>query len=496
MNYFITPGHSPWDYLLITASNEQQASAYEKLLNQRKDLGLIPNVKNIKVVPDPGGKRIGSGGSTILCLLTVLDCEGTPFLEPLRAPSIRPSVFQNLRVLIIHAGGDSRRLPAYGPCGKIFIPIPGEPEQAVPMALFDRLLPTYLRLPQNPGGKGQIVVSAGDVLLFFDPRKVRFDREGLIGLGCRVSPETAKNHGVFCADPNGRVRTYLQKPDPAEQAEKGAIDHARKSVLDIGVFSFDGPTAERMIGLCGPVKTPAGKWTWRADLSREIERFGLDFYREICSAPGTDTHWADYERSVRRAGSELAEHHLRQIYRSLSKIPFSLCLLPKCEFLHFGTSRELIASGKELLSKSRRFSHQARCLDINSEISRKGKIIGPDSWVEGCRIRAPLILGGENVVVGVDVEASTSVPPKTVLDIIKGKDRKGRQVWFVRCYGLDDEIHKSEAQNAHLANRPIGEWLRIIKARPEDVWKTGSSSQDRTIWKGQFSRPLSAAKTA
>jgi hypothetical protein len=259
--------NSTWDYLIITAANEQQASAYRALLDQRTDLGLIPDVKNIMVVPDPEGKRIGSGGSTILCLLTVLDREGTPFLEPIRTPSKRPSVFQNLRVLIIHAGGDSKRLPAYGPCGKIFLPIPGESDQAVPLALFDRLLPTYLELPQNPGGKGQIVVSTGDVLLFFDPQKVRFDREGITGLGCRASPETAKNHGVFCADPNGRVRIYLQKPDTAEQAEKGAIDHAGKSVLDIGVFSFDGPTAERLLGLCGPLKAPAGKWTWTAILA-------------------------------------------------------------------------------------------------------------------------------------------------------------------------------------------------------------------------------------
>lgn len=478
--------NSTWDYLIITAANEQQASAYRALLDQRKDLGLIPDVKNIMVIPDPEGKRIGSGGSTILCLLTVLDREGTPFLEPIRTPSKRPSVFQNLRVLIIHAGGDSRRLPAYGPWGKIFLPIPGESDQAVPLALFDRLLPTYLELPQNPGGKGQIVVSTGDVLLFFDPQKVRFDREGITGLGCRASPETAKNHGVFCADPNGRVRIYLQKPDTAEQAEKGAIDHAGKSVLDIGVFSFDGPTAERLLGLCGQLKAPAGKWTWTGDFSREIERFGLDFYREISSALGTETHWANYERSVRRAGSGLAERHLRTIYRSLSKTPFSLCLLPQCEFLHFGTSRELVASGQELLSKNRRFSRQAPCLNINNEISGEGKIIGPDSWVEGCRVRAPLNLGGENVVVGADVDVPTSIPPKTVLDILKGKDRKGRQVWFVRCYGIDDEIHKSEAQDARLANRPIGEWFRIIKARPEDVWKTRSAPQDRTIWKGRF----------
>ena len=41
--------NSTWDYLIITSSNEQQASAYRALLDQRKDLGLIPDVKNIKI---------------------------------------------------------------------------------------------------------------------------------------------------------------------------------------------------------------------------------------------------------------------------------------------------------------------------------------------------------------------------------------------------------------------------------------------------------------
>jgi len=528
-----------WDYLIVTAGNEAQAAAYRMLLEERRALGLIPDVDKVLVVPDAKGKRIGSGGSTILCLLAVLNSEektlraslpqnschpersegsdpkgrpesfegsrsasprsneilrsaqddtGDETATPQKRLAMTRSLFSRLRILIVHAGGDSRRLPAYGPCGKIFVPIPGESDQAVPLTIFDRLLPTYLALPPNTAGKGQVVVASGDVLLFFDSSKVKFDREskdepsarhspvasihgrvrrkwspgqspglrppGIIGLGAYAAPETAKNHGVFCAGPDGRVRTYLQKPSVDEQAAQGAIDQAGQSVLDIGVFSLDGPATARLLALCGPVRTKAGRWTWSGDLVTAIEEFGLDFYREITTAMGTETRWNDYARSVRRAGSRLPDRYLRKIHRVLAGTPFFVSLLPRCDFLHFGTSHQLIAGGNALEGAGHGPARHRSCLDINNAITGEGKLIGTDSWVEGCRIRAALTLGGENVVAGADVDEPISLPAKTVLDIVKGKNRRGKAVWFVRCYGIDDGLGQAEAEGATAAGAP------------------------------------------
>jgi galactokinase/mevalonate kinase-like predicted kinase len=477
-----------WDYLILTAGNDMQAAAFRKLLGLRNRLGLIPDVKNILVVPDTRGKRIGSGGSTLLCLLAVLNHQEQSGLKPSGRYYARygASIFSNLRILIIHAGGDSKRVPAYGSCGKIFVPIPGESDQALPLSIFDRLLPIYLTLPLHAGGKGQVVVASGDVLLFFDAEKVHFDHAGITGLGCEAAPETAKNHGVICADPGGRVLTYLQKPSVEEQAEKSAIDHAGQSVLDIGVFSFDGPTAAELVELCGAGRTGSGKWSWDGEFGRDIEESGLDFYREITSAMGRETTWPDYSKSVRRAGSRLSTDSLRRIYRSLRKIPFFLSLLPRCDFLHFGTSRQLIAGGNELLAGNRRMARHPACLNINNGISENGKIIGSDSWIEGCRVRASLTLGGENVVAGVDVDTPVSLPPGTVLDILKGKARKGKDALFVRCYGIDDGIRQTEDRGALFLNRPIGEWLKLMEARAEDVWPAEIGPKDRKIWNGRF----------
>src|SRR5947209_6475012 len=114
---------TPWDYLIVTASNDSQAAAYRGQLELRRRLGLLPNVKSVLVVADPPGRRIGSGGSTILCLLEVLQHQ---IARGAAASSDWEQWLRGLRVLIVHAGGDSRRLPAYGPCGKIFVPVPGD----------------------------------------------------------------------------------------------------------------------------------------------------------------------------------------------------------------------------------------------------------------------------------------------------------------------------------------------------------------------------------
>ena len=67
------------------------------------------------------------------------------------------AILGRLRILILHAGGDSRRLPAYSPCGKLFVPLPGESHSALGLTLFDRLAPSFLALPRGrrrPGGGG------------------------------------------------------------------------------------------------------------------------------------------------------------------------------------------------------------------------------------------------------------------------------------------------------------------------------------------------------
>ena len=259
----------PWDYVIVTASNEAQAKFYKTQLDLRHKLGLFEGVEQFLVVPDPQGQRIGSGGSTILALLKVMRREFKILGLAGISPGQIEETLNRLRILIIHAGGDSRRLPAYGPCGKIFTPIPGKSDSALGNTIFDRQFPIYRELPPSESNKGQVVVTTGDVLLFFSPKEVKFQGNGLTGLGCLISPEQAKNHGVFSADRNGQVLHFLQKPSVSQQKEKGAINEQGQSLLDIGVMELDATTATKLITLCN-IKQKDTEFHWTGPIAEEI----------------------------------------------------------------------------------------------------------------------------------------------------------------------------------------------------------------------------------
>ena len=65
---------------------------------------------------DPPGQSLGSGGGTANLLAEAwrATAPGEPFAAWLRQS----------RKLILHAGGLSRRLPAYAPVGKLLMPLP------------------------------------------------------------------------------------------------------------------------------------------------------------------------------------------------------------------------------------------------------------------------------------------------------------------------------------------------------------------------------------
>ncbi len=474
-----------WDYLIVTASNERQAEAYEAQLDARRALGLLRDVRDVLVIPDPGGKRIGSGGSTLYCLMEVLSRRLGR--EAARSnPAVWEQTLAKLRILIVHAGGDSRRLPAYSACGKIFIPVPGKNDRVVYLSLFDRLVPTFLALPTPTEGRGQVVIASGDVLLRFDPTQVRFARAGVTSLACYASPQQASRHGVFCRGEKDEVRLYLQKPSVAEQTEQGAINTEGQSCLDIGVTHLDAATAVLLLRLFGAKPDAAGRLAFAGSYGQAVLEQGLDFYREICCALGCQTSPEHHIRSAHGSRSKWTAAHLGELFGSLSGIPFNVQLLQHCEFLDFGMNRNLIQSGTRLLQEDQGLDHLQTCVDVNNEITAGGMIQGSAAWVEGCRLGAPLTLGGSNVVVGVDIAEPLSLPTGACLDVIGGRDECGNYVWFVRCYGVNDAFKEPVDEGAVFCGVPLSAWLNEIEADQEDVWSPGTERKDRTIWNARL----------
>jgi fucokinase len=471
-----------WDYLIVTASNEKQAKAYEQQLGLRKRMGMFPGIDNVSVVADPQGKRVGSGGSTIYCLMHILSLELKGKNNYLNNPSLWYDTIKKLRILIIHAGGDSKRLPAYGPCGKIFLPIPGEPDSAIPPTLFDRQLPIYLNLPPFPHGDGQVVITAGDVFLDFNPLNVAFNTKGVAGLGCKASAYQASKHGVFCAGPDGNVKYFLQKPTLKDQKEKGAVDRYEKSILDIGVMCFDANTAVKLLSLFEIATENQNKLIWKEALTDAEMKQDLDFYREICCAMGTDVTFEQYMDAVRNSGSTFDDADLKKMYLALSGTAFSVNTLPKCNFYHFGTLEQIISSGAGLLARDHGLPDSKKSIDLNNEVAKGAEITGRRSWIEGCRLKSTLSLGGDNIVVGVDINDSLILPEGVCLDVTKGTDRNGKAAYFIKCYGIHDRFKDTLSKGATICNTPLAQWLNDVGAQPADVWDSNVSEIEKNVW--------------
>ena len=463
--------HTPavWDYLIVTAANEQKAAAYDLQIQARRRAGGLADVRELLVVPDSEGRRVGSGGSTLQCLVEVLRREGA--IQEDSGTPITETILSRLRILIVHAGGDSRRLPAYSPCGKIFVPLPGPTPPESSLSLFDRLVPAFLALPENRHRAGQIVVASGDALLLFDSAEIDLSRPGINALGVRVSPDEAARHGVLCPNTDGTVRCYLQKPQVAEQAKAGAIDIQGQSVLDIGVMSMDATAAACLLRAFG------------TDSARSaIASHGIDLYREICCALGTEATLEHYRASARSSGSKVEEAVLGDLFDQLRSTPFNVQVVDRCAFLHFGTTRQLITSGRELATHDWGAPPPNGILVLDSELGNGARIAGADCWVEGCRLQAPLTLHRWSVAVGIDVSEPLELPEGACLDTTPGFDRQGEAAWFIRCYGIEDTFKDSVGSGATFCGRKLTDWLQQVGAAYVQIWDTDTPEAERTLW--------------
>ena len=72
-----SPNLPLWDYVILTASNEEQAASYRTQIQYRLKHHMLPEATHYAVLPDPNGNRVGSGGATLNVLRYVYENAGS-----------------------------------------------------------------------------------------------------------------------------------------------------------------------------------------------------------------------------------------------------------------------------------------------------------------------------------------------------------------------------------------------------------------------------------
>ena len=360
---------------------------------------------------DPEGHRIGSGGGTAWLLWQAfqdsLEC---------RVDSVEFSAWlkQEKRILL-HAGGQSRRLPAYAPSGKILTPVPvfrWERGQRLSQDLLSLQLPLYEQIMQAaPEGLNTMVVS-GDVLIRTSQPLPPVPKADVVCYGLWLDASVAKNHGVFLSDRRTPhvLKRMLQKPSVELLQE---LQRQHYFLTDIGVWIL----SDRAVHLL---------------LKRCVEKEGksYDLYSEFGRTLGTDP--------------EIDDPELRDL--SVAIVP-----LPGGEFYHFGTSREMISSTVRLqnvVSDQRQIMHHDRkphpsIFVQNAVVEVRFTADNTNIWVENSHISKGWTLSRDNIVTGVPRNQwQVNLAPGQCLDIAPVGDDQ----YVVRCYHIDDRFDGSEQQ--------------------------------------------------
>jgi len=441
-----------WDWVILTAASEAQAEWYSIALGPVRHRGALAAATQTLVVPDPGGRRIGSGGAT---------------LHALRAAAARDPALASRRVLLIHSGGDSRRVPWANTFGKAFIPLPllADPDHALP-AVFDHLVAVTSGFVDALAGGGMVALS-GDMLLLFDPARLRLPRDAAVVVTTPVPLDLASRHGVIVGDEDGRVRRLLQKASPAELEAAGALIEGGAALLDTGVWAFTGATFAELVGVAVEQPGAYERLLESGDSCSLYEELGGAMV-ESSQPVIARTDWG--RRLVERLGARPLEHRRAD----------------ELMFLHFGTTAEILDhfarawSGalltRVLADEGPRVSPAAR---LYVSVVHPDAQVGWGSLVYGCRLGPHAAIGRRCVAVGVDDGGEAwTLPDHTCVWQVPLVSESGVERIVCAVCGTDDHPG-APADQATFCNRDLRLWLEEHGVAPHDLWPEGTPRQ---IW--------------
>ena len=381
---------------------------------------------------DPIDKKLGSGGGTTHLLRSCWKEE---------APETEfSSWLSQKRRILIHAGGQGRRIPAYAPSGKILTPIPvlrWERGQRLDQTLLDLQLPLYQRLMQKAPKEIHTLIASGDVLI-----RTNFNRSipqaDIVCFGLWEEPTLAQNHGVFLMKRSSpdRLDYMLQKPDPQILS---SLLPTHFFLMDIGLWMLSNKAVERL--------------------------------SEVSTSPDGNIYEYDLYGQFGRA---LGEHPSEPDSR-IKDLTVAIVPLTDGMFLHYGTSHELLSSTMTLMNliKDQRLILQhgikphPSIFTQNSIIDSSERLHLPNVWIENSNISKDWTVASENILTGIPLNDWTVTLKKgQCIDIVPIGDKD----YVLRPYGYNDAFKGDVTiPTTTFINKPMPEWMESHGVQPEDL---------------------------
>lgn len=388
---------------------------------------------------DPAGTKLGSGGGTTWLLQDCFQQEGN-------GKSFDEWLAQEKRILL-HAGGQSRRLPMYAPSGKVLTPIPvfrWQRGQCVDQTLLDLQLPLYERILKKAPEGLRTLIASGDVYIRATEQLQDIPEADVVCYGMWADPVLASHHGVFVIDRNqpDLLDFMLQKPSTSEQAK---LMQTHYTLMDIGVWILSDRAVKALFK-----KAPVGS---DGSLSK-----AYDLYSEF--------------------GCGLGEHPSRPDV-DLEGLTVAILPLPGGEFYHFGTTPELLTSTEAIQNrvKDQRFIIQKSVKRHSSVFTQNLSIVNKATesneyvWMENSYLGQNFYFTTRNVITGIPKNNwNVTLQDGICVDVVP----IGETSYALRPYGYTDAFRGSaEDESVMFLEKPWKLWLEKRGISKESVgnWK-------------------------
>jgi fucokinase len=457
-----------WDWIVLTASNKNQADTYKQEINYRLSRNLLPQNTNYLVLEDPEGKRVGSGGATL------------NVLNNIRKKSTEEE-FSKAKILVIHSGGDSKRVPQYSACGKLFSPVQRELPDGRTSSLFDEFIIALSAVPSrmSPG----MIVLSGDVLLVFNPLQIDLHYLDSAAISIKAPVEIGCNHGVFLTDKNNFVEQFLHKQTCKKLKLLGAVNQNNYVDIDTGAIYLSTKILNELYELISTNNSiDDEKYNLFVNDSSRISFYG-DFLYPLASD-------STYENYLKEAAEGTINDNLlkcrKLIWEKLKSFSMKVIKLSPANFIHFGTTKELFNLLTKDINKYKCLGWNKKVLSnvqdnikyiVNHSYISDSAIISPDVYIENSYI-------GENVTIGNNVVLSNvclknvSIPDNICLNTLISKENK----CITRIYSIVDNPKVEKSLNTPFLNTYLEKMMKKYNVSEKELW----DDEDKSLWKANL----------